>query len=253
MFYEPAMLGKRIACLQRLLRRFVPFASGLRGLRTPRFALRRLMDESASERVWTKTLDQESTRSLIRAAREGEREALGVLLQRLAPWLERIIGQRWRQLDLAYDEEDLYSTIVRRAVRSFESFEGMERAQLLAWFRELLENAIFDLARKALAKKRNRDRRVEIGTAIQQLPDDAQGPATIAQQKDEVLFALSAMQSLTLADRNLLIAHDIRSIPLKELQAQQGIGYEVLKKRLQRARKKLQDIIAEGRQGEASR
>jgi RNA polymerase sigma-70 factor, ECF subfamily len=97
---------------------------------------------------------------LIRRAREGDREALGKLLERYRAYL-RLLAQR--RLDAAaqarVDASDVVQQTCMEAHRDFAAFRGQAEGELLAWLRRILEhNAAHTIERHVYAQKRTIDK-----------------------------------------------------------------------------------------------
>lgn len=94
---------------------------------------------------------------LIRRARDGDRDALGCLLEHYRGYL-RISAQRRLQAPLAarMDASDVVQKTFLEAQRSFDRFQGANENQLLGWLRSILEHHLTDAVRDHLvAQKRS--------------------------------------------------------------------------------------------------
>ncbi|MEK6233660.1 MAG: sigma-70 family RNA polymerase sigma factor [Planctomycetales bacterium] len=101
---------------------------------------------------------------LIAAAREGDAEALGRLLQQYRPYL-KIMAQR--RLDPALAVREDASDVVQRtcleAHRDLVAFHGNTEGELVAWLKAILNNNALEVIEKhRRAGKRNVDRRVSM-------------------------------------------------------------------------------------------
>ncbi|MBW3600449.1 MAG: sigma-70 family RNA polymerase sigma factor [Planctomycetes bacterium] len=101
-----------------------------------------------------------SAEELIRLAREGDREALGRLLEQYRAYL-RLLAQR--RLDAVaqarVDASDVVQQTCMEAHRDFAAFRGGHEGELLAWLRRILEhNAAHTIERHIYAQKRTLDR-----------------------------------------------------------------------------------------------
>ena len=85
-------------------------------------------------------MDSSSDHGLVCKAVNGDREALGDLLQRYRPYL-RILARR--QLDSAMnarmDASDIVQQTCLEAHRDLAAFHGTSKGELIAWLRRILE------------------------------------------------------------------------------------------------------------------
>jgi RNA polymerase sigma-70 factor (ECF subfamily) len=88
---------------------------------------------------------------LIRRARDGDRDALGHLLEHYRGYL-RISAPRRLQAPRAarMDASDVVQKTFLEAQRSFERFQGQNENQLLGWLRSILDHHLTDAVRDHL-------------------------------------------------------------------------------------------------------
>ncbi|GIX00697.1 MAG: hypothetical protein KatS3mg111_4029 [Pirellulaceae bacterium] len=103
-----------------------------------------------------------SHQRLLEAARNGDRDALGSLLDQYRPYLlvlaRRYLDPRLRQ---RLDPADVVQTTFLEAQRDFPAFRGDNVAQLLAWLRNILRHNVLSTHQRHLgAEKRNAGREV---------------------------------------------------------------------------------------------
>lgn len=109
-------------------------------------------------------MDSSSDDHLLRQAVNGDREALGDLLQRFRPYL-RILARR--QLDSAMnarmDASDVVQQTCLEAHRDFAAFQGTSKGELIAWLRRILEhNARESIQTHIVTQKRSLSREVSV-------------------------------------------------------------------------------------------
>lgn len=185
------------------------------------------------------------TRALIRRAKDGDRAAMDSLLAHIAPLTMAAARKAWPRVRHAYDSEDIHQTVMRRLVRGFGKFDGEQKAQLMGWFRVALRNAQIDIARREDGSPVVSGPDLAVGAAEPTAGDDS--PATQAIQSDELTRMRNAVRRLGIEDREILVAHDLELVSFAEIAERQGVTIEVVKKRAQRARKRLRALIERAR------
>jgi RNA polymerase sigma-70 factor (ECF subfamily) len=101
----------------------------------------------------------------MRAARAGDDDALGALLEAFRPYLLLIADGAADAVPPAKDApSDLVASAVRRAVGDFDQFRGESPAELAGWLRGILLNHISDVGRRYRADKRHAGREVSLDT-----------------------------------------------------------------------------------------
>jgi RNA polymerase sigma-70 factor, ECF subfamily len=111
-----------------------------------------------------------SIAELLRRARDGDREALGALLDHYRAYL-RILAQRKLEgaVQARVDVSDVVQQTYLEAHRDFAAFQGREEAELIGWLRRILEhNAAHTIQRHLFTQKRTMDREKSL--------DDSRGP-----------------------------------------------------------------------------
>jgi len=114
--------------------------------------------------------DQTKNREhMLRAAVDGDGDALGELLSDHRPYL-KILAQRYldHRLQQRISDSDLIQQTCVAAVRFIASFEGRSEAEFAAWLRTILERQAFDIFREHLADKRDLNREQSLGDASSQ-------------------------------------------------------------------------------------
>ena len=107
--------------------------------------------------------------TLIRRAREGDREALGEILDRQRPYLRAITeGQIGGKLGARLDASDVVQQTLLSVYGNFNKFEGDGQAELQAWLHQIhkqnIQNVIRDHARaqkRAVSREQPLDHRPE--------------------------------------------------------------------------------------------
>src|SRR5262245_30099548 len=102
--------------------------------------------------------------SLIQAARRGETEALGKLLESYRNYLHLLASMQIdRRLQVRVSPSDLVQDTMLGAYRDFAQFRGDNERQLLAWLRQILINRLHVVVQQhILAGKRGVRREVSL-------------------------------------------------------------------------------------------
>jgi len=133
---------------------------------------------------------------LIRRARQGDREALGELLEKHRSYL-RVIAQRFifGRLAARLDASDVIQQTCLSAYGNFDKFQGEQEAEFVAWLRRIHEQNIQNAVRDhTYAQKR--------AVSRQQSLDDGHGGTLDIPQVDQT----TASQRVLRGERAVLLA-----------------------------------------------
>lgn len=148
-------------------------------------------DESAS--LW------ESTLHVLTRAQDGDRTALGVLLERVTPPLRRWARNRIpSNARGAEDTEDLVHNALLRTLKRKEAFDLRSVGSLQAYLRNTVMNSVRDIARRV------RRRGVPIEPP-EDLSEDAPSPLELAIRKQSTARFVDALQTLKQRDRQAVV------------------------------------------------
>ena len=179
------------------------------------------------------------TRGLARAAKAGELERFGELVERLAPalltWARLRIRPAWRA---HIDETDVVQEVWCRAWRAFPDFDADE-VPFRYWVFRIAKNVLLEASRKLRAAGPAAGTTTRL-LMLTQVPDEATG-LTQRVRRDETLerFADWARE-LSEEDRKLLVHVGLEGLPHAEAAERLGVGVEALSKRWQRLRAKIE-------------
>ena len=97
-------------------------------------------------------------------ARDGDREALGALLEQRRAYLG-VLARRWldRRVQARLDASDVVQATFLEAHRDFERFQGKSLEEFTAWLRRILENNALETLQRHASQKRSlrKERRLE--------------------------------------------------------------------------------------------
>lgn len=199
--------------------------------------------------------DEEETPDLLDRAREGDREALGRLLDRQRPRLARMIALRLDpRLGRRLDVSDVIQEVQLRATRRRAELPRESGVPFYLWLRALAAQTLVDLHRRHLIA-RGRDVRREAepppaafgAVSSQALAGEIAGTATApdlaagrAEHRQRVWIALDALEPL---DREVLALRHFEQLSNAETARALGIGPSAASKRYVRALRRLSGVM----------
>jgi RNA polymerase sigma-70 factor, ECF subfamily len=145
-------------------------------------------------------MDAESSVSLLERVRQGDREALDLLLRRYVPALRRWAHGRlpgWAR-DLA-DTEDLVQDTVFKTIQNLGTFENRHDGALQAYLRQAVMNRIRDECRRVA-------RRPPVDDIHEDLEARSMSPLEAAVGTQALERYEAALQRLRPAERELIVA-----------------------------------------------
>ena len=143
--------------------------------------------------------------ALLEQARQGDREALGHLLEAQRVDLHRLAERQLdRRIAVRMDASDIIQQTFLEAHRSFQQFAGQDARQLAAWLERILDHKIAGAIRDhALLQKRNvrRDRSMDdshgrLASLKQQLDGGISTPSQKAIRGEQEQLLMQALSVL---------------------------------------------------------
>jgi RNA polymerase sigma-70 factor (ECF subfamily) len=195
-----------------------------------------------------------SANALLELARQGDREALGRLLEARRAPLHR---QAERQLDgriaVRVDPSDVIQQTFLEAHRSFQQFAGQDARELTAWLQRILDHKIAGAIRDhALLQKRNvhRDRSMDdshggMASLKKKLDAGLSTPSQKAIRGEEEHLLMEALNALPDDQREAVRLRHLEGLALADIAQQLGRtpaataglikrGMQVLRRQLRR-------------------
>jgi RNA polymerase sigma-70 factor (ECF subfamily) len=177
---------------------------------------------------------------LLQAARTGDREALGRLLELYRNYLRLLARlQVGRRLRGKADPSDLVQEAFLAAHRTFAQFGGTTEAELVDWLRQILASKLVDLARRYLGTAR-RDVRLERQFAADlddssralaaALPASGSSPSERAARRERAVLLADAIKSLPVDYAEVIILRHLEGLSLAEAAARMGRSTDSVKK-----------------------
>src|SRR5581483_5842913 len=194
-----------------------------------------------------------SVERLIRAAREGSREALGELLQSfrlllLAEARALLPGT----LASKAGESDLVQSTFLEAQRDFGAFRGQTEADVRGWLCQILRRNVQNMIRAYQTDKRNVQREVGLETGVSpegvaaNLLTEILSPSDLACSREEAELLRQALERLSDEDRKVIILRHCEDCPFEIVaQRMQLPSAGAARKRFARAIKRLQEQLDE--------
>ncbi len=155
---------------------------------------------------------------------------------------EMIMRQIWRKVP-AQDVEDVFGDVMTRLVPHIALLRGLDEAGLRAYIYSATRSQISDYYRKRKAERKH----------IAYMPDDdletKVDPSVDVDQallyEDQVRSFRRATRQLSEADRQLLEWRIVQKLDFEEIARRLEISVEAARKRMDRARKRLREMMGE--------
>jgi RNA polymerase sigma-70 factor (ECF subfamily) len=191
-----------------------------------------------------------SVRTLISRARDGDRDALGQLLEHHRPYLKllarRMIGER---LASRLDESDIVQQTCLSVFGRIGGFESDEPDQFVAWLRTIHEHNVRNVVRDHVwAQKRTiyREQAMEADDGVREIvPSQQSSPSQRLMHGERAVRLAAALQKLAPEQREAVRLRYLEGWSLAEISEQTGRTKHsiagLIKRGLGRLRKELRD------------
>jgi RNA polymerase sigma factor (sigma-70 family) len=193
-------------------------------------------------------LPEDDFDTMLKAARSGDKEAQGRLLDGMRPVLrraarkvsERFVKRRW-------NDSDLVQEAIRKALEQIQAFQGCTPQQLDEWFSVILGRTATAFYRRAWAEKR--DVRREVSTDAARVEENLREAAPAADE-----LAVRHEEALRLADAIGRLSEDQARVVRLKLEAldwlsigrlmnrSAGAAAELYRRACQELKKDLKDL-----------
>lgn len=147
-----------------------------------------------------------STRALIISARDGDRQALGRLLERFNPLLRKDVRSFLEPEVRSQEEEELLQNIHLRIIRSFAKFTGTTRGALASWIRKVARSEYLDSVKHGKRSRRNPGKPLESisRTGAREVPDPRTRHTRELLRREDRELLLRAIRRLSEPQRRLM-------------------------------------------------
>ena len=194
-------------------------------------------------------------RELLDAARQGDRESLGKLLESYRNYLGLLAGiEMGRRLRVKADQSDIVQESFLSAHRYFPQFRGTEEAQFVAWLREILAGTLANQVRRYLGTQA-RDIRMEEGLAadlgrssiaLAVIPVDPNGsPSEQVMEGERSLVVADALAGLPEHYRTVIVLRHLEGLTFPQVADRMGKTVDSVEKIWLRALGSLRTALRE--------
>jgi len=167
---------------------------------------------------------------LLAAARDGDRDSLGVLLELYRNYLQLMART---QIDLhlqgRVSPSDAVQEAFVQACENFAQFRGGSESELLAWLRRILVNSLAKLVEKQVkARKRDVRREVSVERLTRNLEDSAaafeaalvspqSSPSEQAERREQAALVADQLARLPPHYREVIVLRNLEGQPFEEV------------------------------------
>jgi RNA polymerase sigma-70 factor, ECF subfamily len=171
---------------------------------------------------------------LLTEARQGDREALGALLETYRKYLHGLAGrQMYLRLQTRADPADVVQETYLHVCRRFEQFRGDSEKELLGWVRRILVRTLSRLVDKQVrAQKRSVYREVSLqaGSAAGEdegaepvvLTSPATSPSAEAQRRELAAAITAQLDQLLPAHREVIVLRNLEGLAFEDVARRMG-------------------------------
>ncbi|MBL4886048.1 MAG: sigma-70 family RNA polymerase sigma factor [Planctomycetaceae bacterium] len=185
-------------------------------------------------------MPEQEFQTLIEHAIQGDRNAIGKLLDRHRPYL-KMLTQRANngKIQARVDDSDLVQQTCLSAIRAFNKFEGNNETQFIMWLRKIHERNIKDNIRKHIGAGK-RSILQEQSLAEEAPPKGLLHPNTLSPSQR----MMQAEESVRLAEAMMKLTHDQReAVRLRHLE---GWTLSQLEEHFERSEAAVASLIKRG-------
>ncbi len=177
---------------------------------------------------------------LIRQATKGDFDALEALLRHYQSWMRDLVARKASPELLRYaDADEIVQRTMTECFRSIENFRigHSARTSFEAWLATILRHAIYYFARK-----RRRALLQMASDAIDAVPARSPTPATLERRRERIERLTSAIQQLPELTQKI-VAKSLKGMTHQEIADALGMSKTAVNTRLERARRRLRELL----------
>lgn len=179
--------------------------------------------------------------TVLEKALQGDREALGALLDSFRPYLRVIVYDlRRHRLAARADDSDFIQDAIHEALASFSQFRGHSVEEFTAWLRIIAIRSVGRLLRDGLRTgKRDPEREQVVEHLDRLLADSSSSPSGKAVRHEEELRMADALARLPDDMRLVLLSRHVEDLSHAEIAASMNRSVEAVRQLYVRALKRL--------------
>ena len=171
--------------------------------------------------------DDRSVSGLLQAARRGDEDALGRLLEAYRSYLRLLARlEVGRRLRAKLDASDLVQETFLQAHRAFPQFRGGTEGEILQWLRRILASRLSKAVRhycgtqrRDVQLERELDRKLDRSSQALQnvLAFPQTSPSHRAERHERAILLANAMERLPEDYRDVLLLHHLQGLPFPQV------------------------------------
>lgn len=192
------------------------------------------------------------TETLLSAARQGNSEALGALLEKFQNYLLFLVRMQLNsQLSVKLDDVDIVQETFAEAYQAFPNFRGENEVSFLAWLRQILATTLAGTYRHYIGTK-SRDIRLERDVHAQvdqssvfwdHIVAETSTPSLKVSRKETEVLLLQAIAKLPEHYREVLRLRNTEGLSFPEIADKMGRSVDSIQKLWVRALAQLRDLM----------
>lgn len=181
-------------------------------------------------------MTREESTVLLRAARQGSREALAELYARCGTRLLAFIRMRMgRSLRAQLESRDILQNTLLKSFQRIEQFEGDGGATLMGWLMRIAENEIRDQVDYHHRQRRDVDAAVPIDAGGIDVPARAASAISAAVAHEEAERLGAALEALDPDHREVIVLRKLEELSFRDVAARMGRSEDACRMLLARA------------------
>jgi RNA polymerase sigma-70 factor (ECF subfamily) len=181
-------------------------------------------------------MTREESTVLLRAARQGSREALSELYARYGTRLLAFIRMRMgRSLRAQLESRDILQNTLLKSFQRIEQFEGDGGATLMGWLMRIAENEIRDQVDYHHRQRRDVDAAVPIDAGGIDIAGRAASAISAAVAHEEAERLAVALEALDPDHREVIVLRKLEELSFRDVAARMGRSEDACRMLLARA------------------
>lgn len=188
-------------------------------------------------------MDAQERLADLEAARQGNTDARGKLLDSFRPYIRVIVHALNNQrVQARVDDSDLIQDALLEAHRSFSGFDGSTVEELAAWLRQIVVRTTRRKLRDIEADQRDPAREEPVDDAVSHLADSGSSPSAQAIRHEEAVKMADALANIPYDMQQVLLGRHVDEKSHAEIALQLGKTEEAVRQLYVRALRRLRDL-----------